>query len=242
MQLTKKYLTKKKEGNVGFRMNPDKMYEWFKVWRDFPPRLPRPPAGPVPGAAYTCRQIVSAFAISTNLSGGKITQNSAVALLGGVAFSVQDLGQITTFSSLFDQYRVESLRFRIRSNNPALNLASIASPNNTLPRLYVVVDRDDSSPVAGTNDLRQYNNCVELAASDSIDLELVPSVTPGIFASSAFSGYSTVNSNQIWLDIANTAIPHYGMKFGVSPLHVSATYSYTWDVECYVVVSFRATR
>ncbi len=216
--------------------------ESYVIWRDMPPPPPRAPRGPRGGAAYTCRQMTQTFNTSTSISSGVIAQTGATEVLGAVAFRLDDLNQVSTFSSLFDQYRIEQIRLKFTSKNPTINLAAIASPNQAAPSLYIVIDRDDATAPASINALREYNTCVEVNTQNSIDIDLTPSLTPALFSAGVFSAYSLRNSDQTWIDIANTSVPAYGVKFGIEPLQASASYNYQWSVEAYYTVSFRTTR
>ena len=212
----------------------------FTYQRPIPSRMPAP-HGPLQGADMSTNQLVTSFNTSTNVgSGAFIVQNGSTSVMGSIAFRLDDLDQVATFSSLFDQYRIDRVHLRIRPRNNSVFLASTASPNQASPVMFVVVDFDDATAASTVADLRQYSNCIELNTSDSADIILKPAVTPAVWSSGAFSGYSVEGSR--WIDVANTAVPHFGVKFGVTALQLSATYSWAWDVEAWYTVSFRAVR
>jgi hypothetical protein len=177
---------------------------------------------------------------ANGISSGLIYQSGATEVVGAIEFKLDDLTQVSTLSALFDQYRIDRVHLRIRPKNTAFFLASVASPNQASPDIYVVADYDDSTAPASTSDLKQYQNVVIMNGVDSCDVVIEPSITPAVFSGGAFSGYGVEGSR--WLDIANTAIPHYGVKFAVTALQASATYSYQWDVEAWYQVSFRNIR
>lgn len=205
--------------------------------------------GPRPGANYTVRQLAATFGDSTGLSnvGGsssaaQLIQNSATAVYFAIAFQLSDLTQATTFSALFDQYRLERVRIHFKSRNPATFVANTASPNAGVPTGYVVVDRDDASAPTAMSDLYQYENVIGFNGYDSFSVDLVPSLTSALYAAGAFSGYSTRDSDGMWIDIANTSVPAYGVKGGVGVLTATTTSSWVWDIIAEYVVSFRKTR
>ncbi len=209
----------------------------------------RSPQGPMSGAAFSTRQFAATFGVQsglTNVGGasaaGQIVQSGATAVYFAMAFQLSDLTQSSTFAALFDQYRFERVRVHIRSRNPNAFLANTASPNGSMPTAYVVVDRDDATALTSISDTYQYDNVISFSGCDSVYIDLVPSVTPAVFASGAFSGYSTRDSDGLWLDIANTSIPNYGIKGAVGTLTVSTTASWVWDIVAEYVVSFRKTR
>ena len=117
-----------------------------------------------------------------------------------------------------------------------------ASPNGAVPTGYVVVDRDDATALTSTTDALQYDNAESFNGTEDFTVDVIPSVTPAVFASGAFSGYSTAPCNALWLDIANTSIPNYGIKGHIGPLSATTSSSWAWDITAEYIVSFRKTR
>jgi len=205
-----------------------------------PPTMPRP-LGPSPGAQLTLRQFCNDFVIATGVTTGNITQTGSTAEFGAIAFSLQDLPQVATLAALFDQYKIERVHLRIRPYNESISVLANAAANLASPSIYIVVDRDDNNVAGSINALTEYDNVQKIEGSMSCDVILKPSITPSIFASGAFSGYA-VTEQETWLDVANTAIPYYGVKFGVTALDISATYTWQWFCEAWYEVSFRNIR
>ncbi len=206
-----------------------------------PRRMPSP-HGPMPGASMSILQSVQSLTLasSSTYSSGLLYQNSATEGLVAIPFCLADLNQVSTLSALFDQYRIDRIHLRIRPKNTAFFLASVASPNQSSPDVWVAADFDDGSTPTSVASIREYQNAVVLNAGDSLDMIIEPSVTPAVYSGGAFSGYGVEASR--WLDVANTSIPHYGVKIGITALQASATYSYQWDVEAWYTVSFRNIR
>ncbi len=108
--------------------------------------------------------------------------------------------------------------------------------------MYIVVDRDDNNVAASINSLAEYDNMIAISGSQCADIVLKPSITPAIFSSGAFSAYAVEDAEKLWLDIANTSVPHYGVKLGITSLNVSVTYEWQWLVEAWYEVSFKNIR
>lgn len=206
-----------------------------------PPRMPAP-GGPAPGAAFTTVQYCNSFNTSTNVSNALINQTGATPVYGVIAFRLDDFSQASTFSSMFDQYRIEEVHLRFRSRNSNVQMFAIASPNQAVPQLQVAIDRDDSTAWSSTDTPKEYDNMVQVSGFDSVDVILEPSITPSVFAAGAFSGYGVAGSRDYWLDMANTDVPHYGVKFMITALQATTTSNWGWDVEAWVKASFRNTR
>ncbi len=219
------------------------------LWRYGPSAIPiriPTPKGPLKGAMLSTAQRVVTFNGSTgvNSSGSapNISVSSATATLGAISFRLDDLNQSSTFSSLFDQYRIDRVHLSFRTRNSAATLFNVAAPNNSAPELVVVADFDDASAPSALTDLYQYDNCIIANSGDSIDVLIEPSITPSLYAAGAFSGYAVQGSEDVWIDVANTAVPVYGIKFGITPLQVSTTAVWAWDITATYVVSFRNIR
>lgn len=219
-----------------------------KQWRDLIPSIPKSPKGPHPGCALSVRQMVTTFNDETGLTnvGGsngsaQLIQNSATAVLGAIAFRLDDLAQDSTFASLFDQYRIDKVLLRFMARNIAVSVFNTASPNGGVPLLYITQDRDDSSAPASLNAVKEYDQCVVMNGMTSCDVMIEARPTLSAFAGGAFSGYTTADVEP-WIDVANVDVPHYGVKFAIDPLTVSTTSSWVWDVEAFYYVSFRNVR
>lgn len=221
----------------------------FKIWRDIPPPLPKMPKGPCPGALMTTRQmVIDGFTQNTGITnatgnGNYILQNGNTPLLGQISFCLADLDQVTTFSSLFDRYRIEKVRLRITTRSPGASVFNVASPNNAVPGVWVVVDRDDSTAPSTLDELTQYDCSCNMPGYCCLDIDLIPSVVSTIANASSTATSSVIRrSDEVWLDLAATNIPHFGIKFGVNALQTTSTSNWYFDVQAWYTVSFKNTR
>jgi hypothetical protein len=174
--------------------------------------------------------------------GSLMRQSGSTDVFASVAFALADIPNIASLGALFDQYRIERVQYRLRTKNPGVFIANQASPNYGTPNMLVAVDRDDNTAPTTLLEIQQYDNCVSLSAQDSLDIVFEPSITPTLFAGGAFSGYSVEDSDEVWIDMANTGVPHYGLKIGISALVASTTQRFDWDVTAIYKVSFLNTR
>lgn len=217
--------------------------EYLLPWTtDCPPRMPVP-SGPSPGATLTIVQQVNQFNdISGNVATLAIQQASALAAFGAIGFELADLAQVASWAAVFDQYRIEEVHFRLTTRSNAVSTFTNSAATEDVPFLLFVIDRDDSSALGSLNAMYEYDNIVQIPGTSNLDIILQPSVTPALYASGAFSGYGVEKSNELWLDVANTGVAHYGIKFGLSPLDVATTAKWTWDIMAWYKVSFRNVR
>jgi hypothetical protein len=225
---------------IGRRLSTQRMISWSSG-EDVPP-VRKSPKRPMAGAEYSTRVLLESFTLETGLTNGfLIAPTPTTSLFGSIAVEFQDLPQSSSFLSVFDQYRVDKLHFRI---TPQVNTISptTASPNAVVPRLFVVVDRDDATVPTTLSQLREYDNCLDILPYQGLSVEFEPSCTPAVYSNSAFSGYEVAPSGDHWIDAASGAVPFYGLKFGCDPTTTGATAAYNWYVDCYAYVSFKNTR
>lgn len=182
---------------------------------------------------------------TTNSAGAiTMTQNSNATVVVSTSFQLADIAQNSTFSALFDQYRLEEVHLRIRPRSTFISLAGIASPNQESPRIYCVVDRDDASTLSNISSALEYDNVVEVFGGQALDVILEPSATGALYSTGAFSGYEIRHGGKKapWIDLANPNVPHYGVKLAITPLQATSTYAWLWDVEAWYKLSFRSVR
>ncbi len=210
-----------------------------------PPRMPAP-GGPSPGAHYTTTCFVrgSDMTLPTGgaIVGALIRQSTSSDVFAAWAFCLADVPNSASLTAQFDQYRIEEIQFRLRSRNPGVFVANQASPNYSTTSPLLIVDRDDATAPTTLLELQQYDNCQQFSAQDSIDVIFEPSITPSVFTGGVFSGYAVTPSRENWLDVANTSIPHYGIKVGMPALVATTTQRFDWDVEAVYKVSFLNSR
>jgi hypothetical protein len=255
MKKTGNLASRKKRGGrkrrgAGERSGIDADFQVMKVGTNLRNKFLKSPSRPFPGAQYTVRQMASTIgqevgftSVGGNTAGTLSQSSNAAVVKFAAAFQLSDWAQSSTYASVFDQYRVELLRYFIKSGNNAIGLAGAAAVNQVNPTMYVVVDRDDNNALASYGAALQYDNVIELEGQDNGEITLVPSLTPAIYAGGAFSAYATERSDRVWIDIANTSVPMYGIKGVIGTLAAGAvSYDWTWLVSVEAIVSFRNTR
>jgi len=210
--------------------------------QDFPPK----PKKGLADADYSTCQAINSFAISTGIGAGTgdtppyIVAAPSVNSYFSMAFSLQDLSQAATLTALFDQYRIDKVVVKFVPQAQALNVMNVASPNNSVPALYAVLDFDDATALTSLAAATQYDNVQIVPYGEGLDITVWPSNTPALYASGAFSGYEVQKAQ--WVDCANTAVGHYGIKGLVTSLLALSTSNVVWDIYSKYYVSFRNTR
>ncbi len=191
------------------------------------------PLGPRPGAMFSTREMLQSFQISNGLTSNNNIQGGLANAFGSFAFTLGDLPQAGSFTTLFDQYRLDEVEVWIKPRGNSIP----GSSSGFTPTLFVVIDRDDSSSPTSIQYLQEYDNCVMLQVNEGLKMRFKPSVAPALYASGAFTGYAI--EQDLWVDASNTAVPHYGVKWGLTGTAISSPGQYVWEVICYGFWSFK---
>jgi len=128
----------------------------------------------------------------------------------------------TDFTDLYDRYMITCvvMRFRLVNNpnstwslntNPAAQTAMSA---NFYPAMYYCKDYDDSAAET-LEQLKERANTKRMILQPNKMYKIVlrPAVTMQTYATATSTGYAPKWKQ--WIDMANTSVPHYGLKYVV---------------------------
>jgi len=196
---------------------------------------------------YTFRQVVSTLAtIGGSPAGwyaGTTTNDPYVAgaatgapgtatfVSGAMAFQLADLNQVTTFTALFDQYKITGVRVQFM---PVFN-ENGQSGGSSAGDLYTATDYDDANALADLNAFRQRADTRMTPSWKGTSHYLKPHVALAAYGGS-FNTFA--NQGNQWLDCANTGVQHYGLKYAIAN-QGSNTAIPKWTVKITYYLSFR---
>jgi hypothetical protein len=152
-------------------------------------------------------------------------------------FQLGFLDNLSPFVALFDQYRIDAIRFTIVPQNNAIGL--VTNSTTTLEPLYCVIDYDDSNALTSVAQCREYDNCVILYPAESAQRTFQPRMALAAY-SGGFSSYANVAPT--WVDVASASVQHYGVKLFVPQATAAQTLLQSWNVEIEYFISFRSIR
>jgi len=175
---------------------------------------------------YTTRQVVDGPLISA-------VANTNVS--GNFTFALNNLDQVTSFTGLFDQYRIDAIRISIVPQNNAIGL--VTNTTTTLPSLYCVLDYDNATNLATAAAARQYDNCIELAPAESLERTFQPRLALAAYGG-AFTSYGNLAPQ--WIDSASPGVIHFGVKYYVPAATAGQVLLPTWTTIIEYYVSFRS--
>jgi hypothetical protein len=176
-------------------------------------------------------QQVNAVSANINVSSGASkTQNAtaSITLCGAVNtnvttdpcfamfFTLADLPQSSTWTALFDRYRITNIEVSFTPNYSQVALLSSTQTLTCTPmHLYYVIDKDDAGVVSPLSALMEYENCkrVDLGLTGTHVVSFKPHTAVATYASGAFTSYGNLANE--WIDCASSSVQHYGIKFGL---------------------------
>jgi hypothetical protein len=145
-----------------------------------------------------------------------------------VTLSVLD--QVSSFVSIFDQYRISLLEVRYM---PRLNVNDVQG--QILGTFVSVVDLDDANTLTTVPQALDYSGAQTSEGYKEHKHTFVPHCAVAAY-SGAFTSF--INVSAPWIDCGSTGVQHYGTKTAWST--TSAVFSY--DLVVRVIVQFRNVR
>lgn len=135
-------------------------------------------------------------------------------------FTLADLPNVSEFANLYDQYKLKCVVVQIKMiNTPeqywGLGQVSQANPTNFYPTLWYSVDHDDNA-VATIAQLKEFSRSKHkvLRPNREINIKIIPTTLQQLYLSAVSTGYAC-NYTRPWVDMAQTNIPHYGLKMAI---------------------------
>jgi hypothetical protein len=138
-------------------------------------------------------------------SNGSIGGSSSVGTTGyGKAFTTADIQQFSSYAAVFDQYRFMMIE--------AWLVPAILSLTNSVgtQTMYSVIDYDDANTPTSAQQLLQYTNVQMSSILCGHYKKFRPHNADALYGAGAFSSYGNVQSQ--WIDVASSAVAHYGIK------------------------------
>lgn len=161
----------------------------------------------------------------------------------GYNFKLSDLPQATTFTALYDQYKIGKVVLTFRPRTGMIT----TTPNNGYQfiqgysPLQTVIDYDDDTAPIDENDILQYSSLKQTRPGLMHKRILRPKFASEVYRSLTTTGY---RPNSGFLDCNMADIPHYGVKVlmnaPVATTNAAADYSY--DVYATYYVQFKNVR
>lgn len=128
------------------------------------------------------------------------------------------------FTTLYDRYRIDYIQVRAQlvncpSGNNLTNTVNQTNASNWYPKLWWCPDYDDSGQET-LDELKQRakTKCVVLQPNRVYTFGVKPAVLAQTYRTSLSTGYAPKWKQ--WVDMAQTNVPHYGIKYVIDALNV----------------------
>lgn len=174
-----------------------------------------------------------AYLFKRSFQGTSILNNGTGNVNGGIAFTLADLPNATEFTTLFDQYMICAVKIKFIPQSNTLQTLTTGLVSNFCGTFFYVVDYDDSTAPASTNQICEYQTVKTRDPLREFKTYFKPKAV-----STLFSGGATVNAGVLksqWLDVAAPTVPHYGFKyFWTQAINCTLTLMpiYTYYIKC----------
>nr|WPR18783.1 MAG: capsid protein [Owegonang virus 28] len=137
-------------------------------------------------------------------------------------FQLNQVPNVTEFTSLYDQYQIRAVKLSIipRCSDSDTSLQGAS-------QIFTALDYDSSAAPTGTNELMQYQN-LRMTRNLGIHkryLKPKPLLTNFSLGASAYSNAP----RGTWIDCTADSVPHYGIKIGFPAASASFVYDYKVD-------------
>lgn len=160
--------------------------------------------------------------------------------LGGMSFRFNQLSNFQEFVDMFDRYCITGIK--VNFIFPCITQTFVNGVIPQWPRIYTVIDYDDDSVPASIDDLREYQTCRYTQYTAN---KLIHSVyfTPRV-ATPVYNGITLVPAFEVarpkkWIDLSSTAVPHFGLKYGIENALTLEQDKVSMLIEC--VMYFKTT-
>lgn len=165
---------------------------------------------------YPFRQIVSNTAI---------VSSTTLVVSTSFVFKLSDLPQYTTFTSMFDTYRILSVNIKFI---PRTNIDAGVNGNAYSTTMFYAIDYDDINVLGTISALQEFGGCKAISSHKTFSVTIHPKVARTIFQGGVSSAYEEPKSG-VWIDAAYPNVEHYGLRTMIPPVS-GATGAVTYDI------------
>ena len=160
---------------------------------------------------------------------GTFIANNILASYGGYNFSLNDLPNVTEFTSLFDMYKINAIKISFIPQMTENISATSANNPYANTRFFSAIDYNDSSTPTTIDELRQYSTC---KYTPILKTHTRMIYKPKILDSSSYSVSP-------WMSTASPSANYFGLKVGVEPTQSTVTTSFEYKIEAKFYMSFK---
>ncbi len=174
---------------------------------------------PLSTPVYRCKQLAEPTSITAS--------NSAV-VTGAYSFTLSNLDQSASFQAIFDEYRIEAVRFTIYPTSNALQVPTTSTTAFT--QLYNIIDYNGGSTPNTAALCREKESCVILQPGESCSrvFKPQPQTSSGI-----------IQPDSQWSRTTTLDLTWYGTTIFVPQVTAAQTLLQVWNIEVEYFLAFR---
>lgn len=148
------------------------------------------------------------MSVAKNANFSVLSSSTTVPSYYSAAFYLSDLAEVTSFTTLFDQYRFDYVQVNLLPLNqpPQAFTATLGAPP-----LLIAIDYDDAVTPPSLATLYNFENMQALACGQSRRFKFTPHST--VYEYNGAISIPSGNVTKQWHDCSQTAIPHFGVKY-----------------------------
>lgn len=156
---------------------------------------------------------------------------SGAAVGGNFLFSLASLSGVTDFTTLYDQYCIKGCKVSLIPR-----YTEATAGGSLIGNMWSVIDYDDSTSPTNIDTVLQYQNVKRTRMNQIHSRYFKPQVNTAVIQSG--STITSAPKAGVWIDIANTAVEHRGLKFWFE----QSTAGVTYDVHCKLYMAMKNVR
>lgn len=202
--------------------------------------IPRGPASFARAVAHRFKQFVDGGSVSS-LGGRFVTQLVTAQTIQAI-FRLSDCPQSTSFTAIFDQYRILSVKISLLPMSNSAIISQSGAPIGNPGLLCSVIDYDDATALASFTAAEQYDSFKFQAMIDHHPhvRYLRPRTANIMLAAAAYTGQGPSIAGT-WISCGTPSVDHYGVKFWIDA-YAAATFVQTFQIMCEYVMEFKNLR
>lgn len=160
----------------------------------------------------------------------------------GRSFQLNDLPNVSEFTSLFDQYRIKGISFKlVPKQGLAIQQGVVTAGGNqaVMPKIYSCIDYDDASAPGSIDEVLQYQNVKISRANQTHKRYFKPAIADELFNTGVTTAYGMRKNT--WIDCSYPSVEHYGIRFYIEP-STANTPRWDYDLVCKFYLQFKYVR
>lgn len=159
-----------------------------------------------------------------------ISSENQVEYTNAITFQFAQITNYTYYAQLWDQYRINYVKVEFipvltQTVNRPYDDTTTPNLNTVMPCLFAVIDRDDSN-TASSAEIKSRQGHRVVKAIQPMKWSFSPSTLTPVYAGSVSAFGYKVNLNKQWLDMGNTGVVHFGLKYALETQSPKNAYVY----------------